>query len=203
MALCGKHPSYGEEQATGQPSGAGSCPGPAPGAQPHAISITPEREQAKTTNTKGAARRRRGAELSAMEVAALSATSRPLSPLLSTAAARRLRLRLLPPRCVFSRRLRASPRTRGTFLLIRLARRFPVRIPFVLSISEVRLGTWGVWCCGLVAGLGCVRDSVGRRHSSRKNGFFVTSSSSGSDTRCYAISDFFFLIDNNWYEIGG
>jgi len=28
------------------------------------------------------------------------------------------------------------------------------------------------------------------------------SSSSGSDTRCYTISDFFFLIDNNWYEIG-
>ncbi|KAJ1258819.1 hypothetical protein BS78_10G104100 [Paspalum vaginatum] len=46
-----------------------------------------------------------------MEVAALSATTRLLSPLLSTAPARRLRL--LPPRCVFSRRLRPSPRTRG------------------------------------------------------------------------------------------
>jgi hypothetical protein len=71
-----------------------------------------------------------------MEVVDLSPTSCPLSPLLSTAPARRLRL--LPPRCVFG--LHASPRTRGTFLLIRLARRLPVRIhPFVLSISEVAL----------------------------------------------------------------
>lgn len=46
-----------------------------------------------------------------MEVVDLSSTSRPLSTLLSTAPARRLRLRLLPPRCVFG--LRASPRTRG------------------------------------------------------------------------------------------
>lgn len=44
-----------------------------------------------------------------MEVVDLSPTSRPLSPLLSTAPARRLRL--LPPRCFFG--LRASPRTRG------------------------------------------------------------------------------------------
>lgn len=44
-----------------------------------------------------------------MEVVDLSPTSRPLSPLLSTAPARRLRL--LPPRCVVG--LRASPRTRG------------------------------------------------------------------------------------------
>lgn len=44
-----------------------------------------------------------------MEVVDLSSTSRPLSTLLSTAPARRLRL--LPPRCVFG--LRASPRTRG------------------------------------------------------------------------------------------
>jgi hypothetical protein len=31
-----------------------------------------------------------------------------------------------------------------------------------------------------VAGFGCVRDGWGGRHSARKNGFFVTSSSSGS-----------------------
>ena len=150
VALCGKapaKPALGGRQASHQ-----AAQRPVAQRQPHAISITPEREQAKTTNTKGAAGRCRGAVAQSSLSHGGGRCLRHVSPPLTAALHRArppppsppspLRLRSPPARLPSNPRYLPPHPSRETLT------RSNSSIYAVKFLRKPRPGTWGVWCCG-------------------------------------------------------